>query len=223
VKQLETTVDLLQEQLAMAQAALQAHPQGETVAAAAAAAAAAADAAVTKVVLVLLHETGLANPAIWEAWLQRLPPSVKVVFHLCSNSMPNARSDSNSADLQGLPGLSVLQDHLLPERFPAVWGETSMFTAAVKCMRIMLARCPSTEHVMLASGTHLPLSLQPFKGLQSGTSWVPRMLSTQPVFEGWAELGLVQLPELGPNKVRCCAGGSVQCDDDRPGNGGVRS
>lgn len=163
---------------------------------------AAQDETVTKVVLVLLHGTGLANAQVWQAWLQHKQPEIRAVFHLCSNS---------SSKPEELPGWEVIRNHLMPERYLSEWGKTSMFTATVQCMGVLLQRYPRTEHIVLASGTHIPMTLAPFAGLKPGISLVPRMLETPGFIRDWAELGLGKLrstvlagnDEVGRSQASC--------------------
>lgn len=132
--------------------------------------AAAPSAVVTKVVLVMLHDTGLSNAAVWDAWIAQLPPSIAVAFHLCAGAAPPAGPAA-------LPGGAVFAPRLLPTSLPAEWGQPSLFVATVACARVLLERHPRATHVMIASGTHLPLRSDPFDSplVTEGVSWVPWM------------------------------------------------
>lgn len=143
------------------------------------------DDSVHHVVLVMLHHTGLANKEVWSEWLQLLPVDVRVVFHVCQG-----------AGVVGdpIPGYDIIKDRLLPVQYEAKWGKTSLLVATLKCMHLTLEHIyPNAQHIMLASGTHLPLSADPFAGVQPGESWVPRMLATSNSTKEFAVNGLMSL------------------------------
>jgi len=206
-KQQQQTIQEMEAKLKTTNTSLQAVAEA---AAAEVAAAAAAEPApdresVSNIVLIMLHGPGLANPAVWQQWLQQLPAHIKVVFHVCRNAIINSRSSSSTIimeELEGLPNLDIIKDHLLYERYTAEWGKGSLVSATVKCCRNLMMRYPHTQHIMPASGTHLPLTLDPFAACVPGTSWVPRMLPTAECVQQWAELGLQKLPELDQVQVR---------------------
>ena len=70
----------------------------------------------------MLHSTGLCNERVWDAWLQELPSSVAVRFHLAAGVPCDA----------DLPGNRVVGQRLLPVQYPANWGAPNLLTTTVQ-------------------------------------------------------------------------------------------
>lgn len=85
--------------------------------------------------------------------------------------------------------------HPPPHHTQTPRGKTSVFAATVQCTQLLLKRHPAATHVMLASGTHLPLAGDPFSHpcVEEGVSWLPGMTPVPEIAVAAARLALQEM------------------------------
>lgn len=159
---------------------------------------------ITKVVLVMLHETGLANQQIWREYEELLSAQgIQLVFHLAKGELPPE---------QVLPEWVMDKGLLLSNRYEAKWGDITLYEAMVLAAAdTVCVACPSAKYVMLASGTHLPICKNPFsrpmEDMADGevVSWIPDMVEVPQAAKQLAENAMGHLEPMQiifDNKVK---------------------
>lgn len=104
-------------------------------------------AAVRTVFLMLIHSTGVAHPQLWDEYLLTQGPSVALCVH-CDPQHPRV----------GAYRAEFVRRHRLSAQVPAQWGHESLVDATIQSLEEILTRYPRLEHVVLCSGTDIPLS-----------------------------------------------------------------
>jgi hypothetical protein len=103
--------------------------------------------AVRTVFLMLIHSTGVAHPELWEEYLRTQGPSVALCVH-CDPQHPRA----------GAYRAEFVRRRRMSIQVPVQWGHESLVDATIQSLEEILTRYPRLEHVVLCSGTDIPLS-----------------------------------------------------------------
>lgn len=110
-----------------------------------------------RVYLMLVHSTGIANPLVWQRFLIASKGAAALAIHV----------DANGPQ----PDLGPLQDYRLEVSLPTRWGSAAMVSAELRGAAEAFSKHPTAQHVVVCSGTDVPIKRVPPSELADGTSY----------------------------------------------------
>ena len=96
----------------------------------------------------LVHDTGIAHPEIWQEFLDQQGQDVALCVH-CDARHPLALYKS----------MPLVKDHMLLTRVKVHWGQLSVVDATIQSLKEVLAKHKRAQHVLFCSGSDIPLRL----------------------------------------------------------------